>query len=124
MPAMRRDFRFKQALVARQDLGMGRGKIVVQCCHASVSAAEQARTEYRDWWRAWIQEGQCKIALKVKDLDCVLKLEREAKAANLPFYLVRDQGLTQVEPGTITCLGIGPAPAEILEPLTVELRLL
>ena len=71
-----------------------------------------------------MHEGQCKIALKVKDLDHLLRLEREAKASNLPLYLVRDRGLTQVEPGTITCLGIGPAPAGILDQLTGDLSLL
>jgi len=124
MIAMRQDFDFKQALVARQDLGLGRGKIVVQCCHASVSSAEETRAKHREWWRAWMLEGQCKIALKVKDLDHLLKLEQEAKASNLPFYLVRDRGLTQVEPGTITCLGIGPAPAGMLDLLTGDLSLL
>jgi len=71
-----------------------------------------------------MHEGQCKIALTVKDLDHLLRLEREAKASNLPLYLVRDRGLTQVEPGTITCLGIGPAPAGILDQLTGDLSLL
>lgn len=71
-----------------------------------------------------MEEGQTKIALKVKDLDYVLKLEREARARRLPLFLVRDRGLTQVEPGTITCLGIGPAPSGLLDPLIRNLRLL
>jgi len=38
--------------------------------------------------------------------------------------LVRDRGLTQVPPGTITCLGLGPAPADLLDSLTGNLTLL
>ena len=103
---------------------MGLGKIVVQCCHASISAEEETRTRFPDWWQAWIQEGQCKIALKVKELQTILGLAKRAEAVDLPHYLVRDRGLTQVKPGTITCLGIGPAPTDRLNPLTGELALL
>ncbi len=71
-----------------------------------------------------MREGQSKIALKVKDLETVLKLMQEAKVAKLPFCLVRDKGLTQVEPGTVTCLAIGPAPSRLLDPLTGRLALL
>ena len=121
---MHQDFRYKQVLVARLDLGMGRGKIAVQCSHAAVSAAEEARARYRDWWKEWMEEGQCKVALKVRSMNALLELEHDAKANGLPVYLVRDRGLTQLAPGTVTCLGIGPAPASSLDPLTGKLALL
>ncbi len=117
-------YQFKQALIIRRDLGMGRGKIVVQCCHGSVIASEEARTGFHEWWNAWMRNGQTKIALKVEDLETVLELVHDAKVAKLPFCLVRDKGLTQVEPGTITCLAIGPAPSRLLNPLTGHLALL
>ncbi len=118
------EIRFKQVIVVRLDLGMGRGKIAVQCCHASVSAAEEARVSRRDWWRDWLLEGQCKIVLKVKIADELLGLEKESVARALPHSLVQDKGLTQVAPGTITCLGIGPAPADVINALTRHLPLL
>jgi len=121
---MHQDFRYKQVLVARLDLGMGRGKIAVQCSHAAVSAAEEARARYHDWWKEWMEEGQCKVALKVRSMNALLELEHNAKANGLPVYLVRDRGLTQLAPGTVTCLGIGPAPASSLDPLTGKLALL
>ncbi len=121
---MHQDFRYKQVLVARLDLGMGRGKIAVQCSHAAVSAAEEARARYHDWWKEWMEEGQCKVVLKVRSMDALLELEHNAKAKGLPVYLVRDRGLTQLAPGTVTCLGIGPAPASSLDPLTGNLALL
>ncbi len=71
-----------------------------------------------------MEEGQAKIALKVPDLDAILRLEIDAKAKGLPIYLVKDMGLTQVEPGTITCLGVGPAPSHVLDGLTGDLPLL
>jgi peptidyl-tRNA hydrolase, PTH2 family len=121
---MSRDYEFKQALVVRLDLKIGRGKIAVQCSHAAVGAAEEGRTRVPDWWKTWIAEGQPKIALKVRDLDAILSLEAQAKAQRIPFSVVKDRGLTQVPPGTITCIGIGPAPASLLDELTGNLSLL
>jgi PTH2 family peptidyl-tRNA hydrolase len=117
-------FRFKQALVVRVDLKMGRGKIAVQCAHAAVSASDHARTNFPDWWRAWLSEGQRKIALKVLGEELLSDLVRKARKADLPVYLVRDSGLTQVAPGSITCVGIGPAPKEAVDRLTGNLSLL
>lgn len=103
---------------------MGRGKIAVQCSHAAVSAAEKARQKFPNWWGTWMAEGQPKIALKVPDLDGLLSLEQQAKANRLPFFLVKDKGLTQVPPDTVTCIGIGPAPSDIVDRLTGNLSLL
>ncbi len=116
--------RFKQALVIRLDLGMGRGKMAVQCSHAALSAAEVARAKFRDWYEAWISEGQTKVALKTKELSSLLELAARARRIPLPAYLVRDKGLTQVPPGEVTCLGIGPAPSATLDLITGNLPLL
>ena len=121
---MSEGFRFKQVLVVRLDLDMGRGKAAVQCAHAAVSAAEEARNHLHNWWKSWMEEGQLKVAVKVPDLDSVLDLERKGRSKGIPVHLVRDRGLTQVPPGTITCLGLGPAPAGIVDSLTGNLALL
>ena len=120
---MSESFRFKQVLVVRLDLDMGRGKAAVQCAHAAVSAAEEARNHENGWWKKWMEEGQLKVAVKVRNLDTVLDLERKGRSKGIPVHLVRDRGLTQVPPGTVTCLGIGPAPAEIVDSLTGNLAL-
>ena len=103
---------------------MGRGKIAVQCSHAAVSAAEKTRAQYPDWWNNWIEEGQCKIALKVSHIETIMNLARLARSRRIPISLVRDKGLTQITPGTVTCLGIGPAPREAVDALTGDLPLL
>ena len=118
------NFEIKQVLVVRTDLGMGRGKMAVQCSHAAVSSAELARTRFRDWYDKWMREGQAKIALKVKDEDQLLELEKRARGIPIPSFIVRDMGLTQVQAGTITCLGLGPAPVKTVDILTGKLRLL
>lgn len=118
------EFHYKQVIVFRSDLKLSKGKIAAQSGHAAVSAAEEARKYRREWWKAWLSEGQCKIAVKVKSEKEVLELEKQAKELMLPCALITDRGLTEVPPGTITCLGIGPAPSEIVDRLTGKLPLL
>jgi len=117
-------FKFKQAIVVRRDIGMEKGKIAVQVGHAAVSAAEEARKKHGAWWKAWLNEGQCKVALKVNSEVELIGLEREAKRMKLPTAVIRDRGLTQIAPGTVTCLGIGPAPSELIDGITGTLPLL
>jgi len=103
---------------------MGKGKIAAQAGHAAVSAAEEARKHWQKWWKAWLDEGQCKIAVKVNSEAELLSLEDMARAARLPRALVFDRGLTQLEPGTMTCLAIGPAPSYEVDKITGKLTLL
>jgi PTH2 family peptidyl-tRNA hydrolase len=103
---------------------MGKGKIAVQVAHASVLAAEEARKKFTEWWEAWLKEGQCKVAVRVDSADEILQLESKSKELRLPFAMISDRGLTQLEPGTVTCLGIGPAPSSVIDTLTGNLSLL
>jgi len=118
------EFHYKQAIVFRSDLKMSKGKIAAQAGHAAASAAETARKHFKEWWKAWLKEGQCKIAVKVKSEKELLELEMQAKELALPCVLIIDRGLTEVPPETITCLGIGPAPVEKLDKITSMLPLL
>jgi PTH2 family peptidyl-tRNA hydrolase len=118
------EFRYKQVVVFRSDLKLSKGKVAAQSGHAAVSSAEEARKDHARWWRAWLEEGQCKIAVKVRGEKELLELEKQANELGLPCALVVDRGLTEVPPGTITCLGIGPAPAEKIDRITGTLRLL
>ena len=76
------------------------------------------------WWEDWLFEGQRKIAVKVKNEKELLALEQETKELGLPCVLIVDRGLTEIPPDTVTCLGIGPAPAEKVDKLTGRLPLL
>jgi len=117
-------FKFKQAIVVRKDLKMGKGKIAAQASHAAVTSCEIARKKFKDWYKAWLKNGQCKIVLKVNSEKELLQLKHDAEKLGLPTALIRDCGLTQVSPGVITCLGIGPAPSELIDKLTGKLKLL
>ena len=117
-------FSYKMVIVVRTDIKMSKGKMAAQAGHAAVSASEYARKNRPEWWTPWIMEGQCKIAVKVKSEQEILELERKARNAKLPAVLIVDRGLTEIPPNTITCLGIGPAPANKLDAITGKLSLL
>jgi PTH2 family peptidyl-tRNA hydrolase len=118
------EFRYKQVIVFRSDLRLSKGKTAAQAGHAAVSAAEQARKHNKKWFEDWLEEGQCKIAVKVRNEKAMAELEMKAKKSGLPCALIIDRGLTEVPPGTVTCVGIGPAPIERIDKITGALRLL
>jgi len=118
------EFKYKQVIAVRTDIKMSKGKLAAQVGHAAVSAAEQTRKKKPEWWKEWINEGQCKIVVKAKDEDELRRLQRKAIELDIPTALICDRGLTELPPGTVTCLGIGPAPSTLVDKVTGKLPLL
>ncbi|MBI2446119.1 peptidyl-tRNA hydrolase [Candidatus Micrarchaeota archaeon] len=112
---------FKQALIVRTDLGMGKGKIAAQCAHGSIAAFLKADESARG---EWVDSGMAKIVLKVNSEKELVLLFQKAKKMGLPAALIQDAGHTQIEPGSKTVVGIGPADESELDKLTGELKLL
>jgi peptidyl-tRNA hydrolase, PTH2 family len=115
---------FKQVIVVRTDIKMGKGKLAVQVAHASVCALEQARKYKPKWVEDWFLENQRKICVKINSDKELRILKGLTDEAGLPNALIEDAGLTQLEPGTVTCLGLGPVPSEIADRYTGDLKLL
>ena len=110
---------YKQAIIVRKDLKMSKGKTAAQVAHASIGAWKNASERARD---AWEDEGSKKVILKVEKLDELLEIKN--RAGSLPTKLIKDAGRTELSPGTITCLAIGPATEEEIDEVTGELKLL
>ncbi len=110
--------------MVRRDLGMGTGKIAAQVAHAAVLGAEKAKQKKPEWFEAWYGSGQAKVVVKVRSVDELTQARRRAEQLQLPVVEVRDSGLTQIPPGTPTCIGIGPAPADRIDKVTSDLKLL
>ncbi|MCD6341800.1 MAG: peptidyl-tRNA hydrolase [Thaumarchaeota archaeon] len=121
---LRRTFKYKQAIIIRTDLKMSSGKIATQTAHAAISAAEECRKLRPEWFKAWLNEGQKKVVLRGAGEGELRMLFEEARALGLPASLIEDAGLTEVPPGTITALGIGPAPSDVIDKVTGRLKLL
>ncbi len=113
----------KQVIVVRTDLEMGKGKIAAQVGHAWVLGAENVRRSNPDWFDEW-GKGQEKIVVKVTSLKELENVKKHAIDLNLPWSEVTDAGHTQIEPGTTTCISIGPAPSELIDKITGNLKLL
>lgn len=114
---------FKQAIVIRSDLQMSKGKIAAQSAHASLEAAEKTHSQEPEWYSEWKTSGQAKIVLKIGSEKELLDLFERAKK-KIPSALITDAGRTQTEPGTKTCIAIGPAPEDLVDGFTKNLKLL
>ena len=115
----------KQVIVVRSDLKMGKGKLAAQVAHAALEAAEAARRKHPGWYESWRGQGQAKVVVKADGGESALEeLQVRARTMGLPVSLIRDRGLTQLEPGTTTCLGIGPGPSDEIDKVTGKLKLL
>jgi len=116
-------FGYKQAIILRSDLLMSCGKAVAQACHGAVSVSEEVRKQHPSWFYAWIEEGQRKIVLRANSKEELIDLEKKAKKLGISTYLVLDMGLTELAPGTVTALGIGPAPSSLIDKVIGNLPL-
>jgi len=111
----------KQVIVVRDDLKLSRGKLAVQVAHAAIIGYLKSDPVLR---RRWLDEGQKKIVLKVNSLEELLSIKYKADSLQLVNGLVEDAGLTEVPPGTITALVIGPDEEKKIDKVTGSLPLL
>lgn len=112
---------FKQTLIVRTDLGMGKGKIAAQVAHGSIAAFLKADESARE---AWLDSGMEKVVLKVTSEKELVLLFQKAKKSGLPAALIQDAGHTQIATGSKTVVGLGPCEETELDKLTGELKLL
>jgi PTH2 family peptidyl-tRNA hydrolase len=111
----------KQAIIMRTDLKMDKGKLCSQSCHASLDAFLNSKKQDIE---KWISEGMKKVVLKVPSEKELMNLYKLAKKEKLPCEIISDAGLTQIEPGAVTALGIGPADDKKIDKITGKLKLL
>jgi PTH2 family peptidyl-tRNA hydrolase len=116
--------KYKMVIVVRDDLNLSCGKKAAQAAHAAVDCAFESKRSSTKTFNRWKREGAKKVVVKVEDIDELLYIEKIARSRRLTTCLITDAGLTEVLPGTVTCLGIGPAPNELIDPVTGNLTLL
>ncbi len=113
-------FAFKQVIVVNADLKMGKGKVCAQVAHASLEAYLKVDKRLREAWRA---EGAKKVVLKASGDELNALVEKVAREG-VPFAIIRDRGLTQIPPNSLTAVALGPANEKKLDALTGHLKLL
>ena len=119
-----RDEEYKVVVLVRQDLKMSKGKTAAQASHAAVSCALQAYRKRPSLFSQWDGIGQKIVCLKVASQKELFEFKAIADAQNLITAVVCDAGRTEVDPGTITCMGIGPEKQSVLDKITGELGML
>ena len=112
---------YKQVILVREDLKLDKGKMAAQVAHASVEAALRSDKEIVKQWRI---KGMKKIVLKVKNKEELFKYKEIAKNNNLKTALITDAGRTAIEPGTKTCLAIGPDEEKKIDEVTGSLKMM
>lgn len=113
--------KMKQVIVVNRALKLPKGKLSAQVAHAAVGAYVEASPQAQ---AAWLQLGMPKVVLEAADAGQLIHLLERAMQQELPCLLVQDAGRTVLPEGTITCLGIGPAPEDEVDAITGELKLL
>src|SRR5688500_19680198 len=114
----------KKEKIVRKDLKMGSGKLAAQVAHAAILASERARNKNVEWFKEWFNLGQPKIILKVNSLKELETIHKLGQFNNLATAIVIDEGLTQLDAGTATCVGIGPAHRYLIDKFTVSILLI
>ncbi|KAL5032512.1 hypothetical protein BDV3_001069 [Batrachochytrium dendrobatidis] len=116
----------KMILLVRIDLGMTKGKVAAQCCHAALAAyliAKSKNSQTREWLKAWERLGQAKITLKCPDEATMLDMQKKARSIGLPAKSICDAGHTQIAAGSRTVLAIGPGPVDLVDQVSGEFKL-
>jgi peptidyl-tRNA hydrolase, PTH2 family len=111
----------KQVILVRTDLNLPKGKLAAQVAHAS---SEAVLRSHKDDLTKWRTSGMKKVVLKVEDDKELYKYKGYAEDVGLVVALITDAGRTVVEPGTVTCLGIGPDKEEKIDLITGSLKML
>ena len=118
------EFAYKMVIVARKDLVLSAGKLAAQVAHAAVDCALLTKEEKPRWFGPWKREGAKKVVVVVETLAEFYPLKEKAEDLGIMTSLVTDAGHTEIPEGTVTVLGIGPAPNNVIDQVTGELPLL
>lgn len=112
---------YKQVIVVRKDLNLSKGKLAVQVAHASLGAYNLSDKRLR---KKWERGGAKKVVVKVDSQEKLRFIQKSAKSLALKTFLVKDAGKTEISPGTVTALGLGPAEERIINRITGNLKML
>ncbi|MEA3378388.1 MAG: peptidyl-tRNA hydrolase Pth2 [Nanoarchaeota archaeon] len=111
---------YKQVILARTDLKMDKGKLAVQCAHASVEAVLKSPKELIKKWK---DSGMKKVVLKVANKKGLFDYKQKAELNGLITAAIKDAAKTFFKKPTVTCLAIGPDEEEKIDYITSELKM-
>lgn len=131
----------KQVIVVRKDLKMSKGKMAAQVAHASLGAlfmamgigkfapkhegeTIQIRIPYNSPLHYWLNKSFTKVVLEIEDKQAMAILQSQLMMQDrVPYSIIVDEGRTEFEGETLTCIGIGPFWSEPIDEFTGHLKL-
>lgn len=136
----------KQVICVRTDLNMRKGKMCAQVAHASMkvfmdkmvvgevyNGKGEAITGFfnaqipniTEAMKEWIEGHFTKVVLGIKGEDVIFDIAKKAKAADIPFAIMIDNGFTEFHGNrTITAIAIGPDESEKIDVITGKMKLI
>jgi PTH2 family peptidyl-tRNA hydrolase len=115
---------YKMVIVVRADLGMSKGKTAAQVAHAAVNCAFASKKKDPEALERWMSNAYPKIVLKADDERELFEIKALADAMGLINSVITDAGRTEIAPGSVTCIGIGPDAESRIDRVTGELSML
>ena len=112
----------KQVIVLIKELKLTKGKMAVQASHASVGSYKKAKAMHPDIVKSWELGGENKVAVYVEKTSDLFELFHRIPES-IPKMMITDAGRTHLEPGTVTCMGLGPYHEDELDKYTRGLKL-
>lgn len=102
--------------LVRKDIVVSRGKLIVHAGHVTdtlfyhlIDKQGNPDCNLYERWSAWYHDNyQTKIVLGVKNETQLVKLSIKAAELDLPFVMIHDEGIYEVEPGTTIMGAVGP----------------
>eukprot|EP00340_Litonotus_pictus_P000807 CAMPEP_0170527938 /NCGR_PEP_ID=MMETSP0209-20121228/13435_1 /TAXON_ID=665100 ORGANISM="Litonotus pictus, Strain P1" /NCGR_SAMPLE_ID=MMETSP0209 /ASSEMBLY_ACC=CAM_ASM_000301 /LENGTH=100 /DNA_ID=CAMNT_0010818833 /DNA_START=314 /DNA_END=616 /DNA_ORIENTATION=+ len=98
--------------------------MAAQVAHGVLECYKKALKEKPEFVSNWESySGSAKIVLQVKSLKEIKELEQAAVSIGVPYAVITDAGRTEIEPGSITVIAVGPAPEDAVNKITGKLEL-
>ena len=110
-------------LVTRADRNLSKGKLAAQCGHAVSECILKANSREPKTLKRYLSGGARKIVVAAPHLEGLKRIYGEAAESGLIAHMVKDAGHTEIPPGTVTVVGIGPGPRSSIDSITSSLPL-
>ena len=109
-------------IVTRKDLQLSKGNLQHRSATLSWNVHSKQIELFKDSRK--LQERRVeKDSGRGKDVDEMKRLYGAISSVGIVCHLVKDAGHTEIPPGTVTVLGIGPAPRDSVDAFTGDLQL-
>lgn len=90
-------------IFVNKSLGMSIGKTAAQVGHAVCEAYKMSEEKIREHWD---KHSYTKIILGVKDVVELSKIITVLNELEIEMFVVRDEGRTEIEAGSLTTMGV------------------